>query len=153
MKDKSHDYFMNLALQEWHKALSACLPNPPIVCVLVQGGVVVARGFTKQPGHRHAEASALSKTLGSLSGVVAYVTLEPCSFHGRTASCALALIECGIKEVYVAIRDPDIRNRGKGVQLLVNAGVSVTDNILSDAVSRFLSPYLSTAIDEGSEQF
>ena len=151
MKDSPHDFFMNLALQESQKALPACLPNPPVGCVLVKKGVVVARGFTQQPGYRHAEASALSQATGSLSDVVAYVTLEPCSFHGRTPSCALALIEREVKEVYVAIRDPDIRNRGKGIQLLVNAGVSVTENILSNAVSRFLSPYLCAAIDEGSE--
>ena len=143
MNRESHSEFMAVALEESKKALPNCQPNPPVGCVLVQGGVVVASGYTKEPGNSHAEASALQSITGSLENVVAYVTLEPCSFKGRTPSCANALIERNIKEVFVVIEDPDPRNSGKGIQMLRGAGIKVTENILSDSVFQFLSPYLN----------
>ncbi len=143
MNRDSHSEFMAMALEESKKALPVCLPNPPVGCVLVQGGKVVASGYTKEPGSNHAEASAMQSITGSLENVVAYVTLEPCSFQGRTPSCANALIERNVKEVFVAIEDPDPRNSGKGMEMLRNAGIKVTENILSDSVFQFLSPFLN----------
>ncbi len=142
MNRESHTEFMAIALEESKKALPNCLPNPPVGCVLVEDGKVVASGYTKEPGNNHAEASAIQSITGSLENVVAYVTLEPCSFKGRTPSCANALIERNIKEVFVAIEDPDPRNSGKGIQMLREAEIKVTENILSDSVFQFLSPYL-----------
>ena len=136
---------MAMALEESKKALPACLPNPPVGCVLVQGGRVVASGYTKEPGNNHAEASAIQSITGSLEDVVAYVTLEPCSFKGRTPSCASALIDRNIKEVFVAIEDPDPRNRGRGIRMLRDAGINVTENISSDLVFQFLFPYLNNS--------
>lgn len=104
---------------------------------------MLAKGFTQSPGSHHAEASALEKVLGSLEGVVAYVTLEPCSFHGRTPSCAESLVKRNIGHVHVSLIDPDPRNNGKGIARLREAGVKVTLNTLSEAVSEFLTPYLS----------
>ena len=137
-----HSEFMAIALEESKKALPVCQPNPPVGCVLVKNGKVIATGYTKEPGNSHAEASALQSITGSLENVAAYVTLEPCSFKGRTPSCANSLIERQIKEVFVAIEDPDPRNSGKGIQMLRDAGIRVTENILADSVSQFLSPYL-----------
>lgn len=140
---RKHSEFMAMALAESKKALPVCLPNPPVGCVLVKDGSVIASGYTKEPGSSHAEASALQSIPGSLENVVAYVTLEPCSFTGRTPSCANALIERNIKEVFVAIEDPDPRNSGKGIKMLRGAGVTVTENILSEQVAFYLSPYLN----------
>ncbi len=134
---------MAMALEESKKALPNCRPNPPVGCVLVKDGEVIASGYTKEPGNSHAEASALESITGSLENVVAYVTLEPCSFKGRTPSCANALIERKIKEVFVAVEDSDPRNSGKGIKMLRDAGIKVTENILSDSVFQFLSPYLN----------
>lgn len=133
---------MELALEESKKALPACFPNPPVGCILVKNGVVIASGYTREPGLPHAEADALDQYSGALGDVSAYVTLEPCSFHGRTPSCAQALINRGIGHVYVAMRDPDPRNNGKGVAMLKNAGIMVTENMMPEAISTFLSPYL-----------
>ena len=142
MNTESHSKFMAMALELSKKALPTCQPNPPVGCVLVKDGEVIASGYTKEPGKHHAEASALQIATGSLENVVAYVTLEPCSFKGRTPSCANALIERKIKEVFVAIEDPDPRNSGKGIKMLRDAGIKVSENILSDCVFQFLSPYL-----------
>jgi len=142
MNSDQHLHFMSLALRESKKAIPHCLPNPPVGCVLVKNGVAIASGYTQPPGEPHAEAAALQHITGSLEEITAYVTLEPCSFHGRTPSCALTLVERKIGQVYVGITDPDPRNNGKGIAILREAGITVAENILSEAVSQFLSPYL-----------
>ena len=134
---------MQAALAEGRKALPACLPNPPVGCVLVRGGTVVATGFTQPPGQPHAEALALAKIAGPLDDVSAYVTLEPCSFQGRTPSCAKTLAERGIGTVFVALIDPDPRNDGKGVALLREAGVAVHTGLLAEEAERDLLAYLA----------
>jgi pyrimidine deaminase RibD-like protein len=92
--------FMRAALKEGRKALPDCLPNPPVGCVLVRDEQIISSGYTHLPGQQHAESMALSKVSGDLSDVSAYVTLELCSFCGRTPSCAKALIDRGIKRVF-----------------------------------------------------
>src|SRR5690554_3440505 len=107
--------FMRLAIAEGQKAEPVCADNPPVGCVLVHDGVVVARGHTNPPGGPHAEAMALGQLDTPYKDLIAFVTLEPCSFSGRTPSCAKALIDSGIKTVYVGILDPDERNNGRGI--------------------------------------
>jgi len=134
---------MKLALAESLKALPDCRPNPPVGCVLVMGNEVIAKGFTQKIGGMHAEAHALSQIEGSLEKVTAYVTLEPCSFMGRTPSCAKTLIERNVGKVYVSVRDTDPRNNGKGIGILANAGIKVTEGVLSNEVSEFIGKYLN----------
>ena len=134
---------MALALAEGRQALPACLPNPPVGCVLVRDGQVIARAHTQAPGKPHAEAGALQQVGGDLSAVTAYVTLEPCSFHGRTPSCAKTLIERGIARVVVALVDPDPRNQGRGIELLRQAGVPVTLGVGEDEAKQDLLPHLA----------
>jgi riboflavin biosynthesis protein RibD len=135
--------FMSLALSEGRRALPACLPNPPVGCVLVRAGEILARGFTQAPGKDHAEAMALRQVEGHLQDVTAYVTLEPCAFHGRTPSCAARLIERGIGRVIAATLDPDSRNAGKGIQMLRAAGIEVELGLLEDEALKDLGPYLA----------
>ena len=134
---------MSLALQEGHKALPDCLPNPPVGAVLVNAGKVVACGHTQVPGGPHAEIMAINAASGDLSQAELYVTLEPCSFHGRTPSCAGAIIERGIRVVHVAMIDPDVRNAGRGLAMLRAAGVEVRLGALADEAMRQLRPYLA----------
>ncbi len=137
------EYFMSLALAEGKRALPACLPNPPVGCVLVREGRVVSRGHTQAPGQHHAEAMALAQLpSGSQQGLTAYVTLEPCSFHGRTPSCAHALVRQGIERVFIAILDPDPRNAGAGARILVDAGIEVIIGTGSEEAERDLRGYL-----------
>ena len=135
--------FMRLALLEGRRALPSCLPNPPVGCVLVRDGRVIASGFTQPPGQPHAEAMALSQLAGDLSDVVAFVSLEPCSFHGRTPSCAKALVNRGIRRVYVATLDPDPRNSGAGIEILRAAGIVVSVGTLEESALEDLSRYLT----------
>ncbi|MDV6317270.1 bifunctional diaminohydroxyphosphoribosylaminopyrimidine deaminase/5-amino-6-(5-phosphoribosylamino)uracil reductase RibD [Idiomarina sp. HP20-50] len=135
--------FMLEALAVSKQALPYCKPNPPVGCVLVKNNQVVSKGFTQAIGRNHAEVEALNAYSGDLSGVIAYVTLEPCSFVGRTGACASALVAAGIKYVVIAMLDPDLRNNGKGVELLKSAGVKVELGLGAEMVTPFLSPYLS----------
>ncbi|QBF26310.1 bifunctional diaminohydroxyphosphoribosylaminopyrimidine deaminase/5-amino-6-(5-phosphoribosylamino)uracil reductase RibD [Pseudomonas tructae] len=139
----SDKLFMHQALSEGRRALPACLPNPPVGCVLVRNGQIIARGFTQAPGQPHAEAMAMTRFVGDADGVTAYVTLEPCSFHGRTPSCANALIERGIQRVFVAMLDPDPRNAGAGIRRLEEAGVEVHLGLLQAQAAGDLGRYLN----------
>jgi len=140
--------FMRAALQEGRKALPDCLPNPPVGCVLVKGDQIIASGYTQLPGQQHAEAMALSQVSGNLSDVSAYVTLEPCSFFGRTPSCAKALIDRGISRVFVATLDPDPRNSGAGIKVLEAAGIIVEFGMLEKEALEDLGPYLARSTSD-----
>ncbi|HVW27528.1 MAG TPA: bifunctional diaminohydroxyphosphoribosylaminopyrimidine deaminase/5-amino-6-(5-phosphoribosylamino)uracil reductase RibD [Polyangiaceae bacterium] len=142
-------YFMREAIAEGQKALPACRPNPPVGCVLVRGGVIVARGYTQPPYQPHAEPAALRQLEGDLPDVTAFVTLEPCAFHQRTPSCAKEMIARRIGYVYVALIDPHPKNQGRGIQMLRDAGIPVVTDFLSDEARPHLAPYLYGA--EGSE--
>lgn len=90
---------MRRALEISRNALPACQPNPPVGCVLVKDGEIVSEGYTQAIGGNHAEVEALNGHKGTLEQVTAYVTLEPCSFVGRTPACAVTLVNSGIKKL------------------------------------------------------
>ncbi len=139
------DKFMLRALELSQNALPNCIPNPPVGCVLAKNGSIIAEGYTQAVGGNHAEVEAINLYSGSMEGVTAYVTLEPCSFVGRTPACANTLVNSGIKNVVVAMLDPDLRNNGKGIEILKRAGVSVHVGLCEGQVSAFLEPYLGNS--------
>jgi len=134
--------FMREAIAQGKLALPACLPNPPVGCVLEREGVIVARGFTQPPYQPHAEPMALGQLIGTLEDVTAFVTLEPCAFHQRTPSCAKEMIARRVGAVYVALIDPHPKNQGRGIQMLREAGIPVTTEFLSEEARPHLAPYL-----------
>jgi pyrimidine deaminase RibD-like protein len=139
----SADYYMREALLEGRKALPSCLPNPPVGCVVVLAGEIVGRGHTQPPGGPHAEIGALNATQSDLVDATLYVTLEPCSFRGRTPACAEAIIARGIRKVVVAIIDPDPRNNGAGIERLKSAGAVVRLGVLAELAQADLGPHLN----------
>ena len=134
--------FMREALLEGRKARPDCAPNPPVGCVIVADGRVVARGHTSKPGGPHAEAAALAQLEGALGEASVFVTLEPCSFRGRTPSCARALVDRGVTSIYVGLVDPHPRNRGAGIRNLKESGAHVVVGVLGEEAERDLGPYL-----------
>ncbi|MEM7551829.1 MAG: bifunctional diaminohydroxyphosphoribosylaminopyrimidine deaminase/5-amino-6-(5-phosphoribosylamino)uracil reductase RibD [Bacteroidota bacterium] len=136
--------FMKEAIKEGRKALPRCIPNPPVGCVIVENGEIISRGHTQTPGEDHAEAAAIKRLKNyDFSESYLFVTLEPCSFHGRTPSCAKRISKEGFKKVFAGIVDPDKRNNGKGIKILQEANIEVETNILRDIIEADLENYLN----------
>jgi pyrimidine deaminase RibD-like protein len=142
LDDEALRAFMREAIDEGKKALPGCRPNPPVGCVLVRGGMVIARGFTQVPYQPHAEPMALAQVEGDLTDVTAFVTLEPCAFHQRTPSCAREMIARRVGAVYVAMIDPHPKNQGRGIEMLRAAGIPVVTDFLREEAVPHLGPYL-----------
>ena len=117
-----HD-FMALALRLARRGLYSTTPNPRVGCVIVRDGVAVGEGWHQRAGEAHAEVHALNAAGSSARGATAYVTLEPCSHHGRTPPCAEALIDAGVARVVAAMQDPNPQVAGRGLARLAAAGV------------------------------
>lgn len=105
-------------------------PNPHVGCVLAREGEIVGEGWHTHAGAPHAEAMALRNAGDLARGADAYVTLEPCNHHGRTPPCSLALVKAGVKNVYVAVADPNPRAAG-GASTLRAAGIPVEIGLLA----------------------
>ncbi len=101
-------------------------PNPPVGCVIVKGGTIIAEGETQPGGRPHAERVALNRAGAAARGATLYVTLEPCCHWGRTPPCADAIIAAGVTRVVAAMHDPDPRVDGGGFARLRAAGIKVT---------------------------
>ncbi len=136
-----------LALAEQTIALAS--PNPRVGCVLVKDGVIVGEGAHIYDRFDHAEIVALKQAGEAARGATAYVTLEPCSHHGRTGPCADALIAAGIARVVAATLDPNPRVSGSGVARLRAAGIQV-DLGLCAAEARALNDGFAQRIRTGS---
>ena len=117
--------WMAQALQLAERGLYTTSPNPRVGCVLVKQGKLLGEGWHQRAGEPHAEVYALRAAGESARGATAYVTLEPCSHHGRTPPCADALIAAGIARVVVAMQDPNPQVGGQGLARLRAAGISV----------------------------
>lgn len=133
--------FMNLALNLAARGVGYTGPNPTVGCVIVQtdavdGGFVVGWGATAPGGRPHAETVAIKRAGKRTKGATAYVTLEPCAHHGKTAPCADALVAAGVRRVVMAIEDCDPRVSGKGIAALKNAGIDVTVGIGAERAQR-----------------
>ncbi len=126
---------MRAALAQARKSLFITTPNPRVGCVIVRDGDVIAEGHTQPAGFAHAEAHALHHAAENgidVRGATVYVTLEPCSHHGRTPPCADALIAAGVARVVVAMEDPNPLVGGQGIARLRAAGMDVDVGVLAD---------------------
>lgn len=118
------------ALSLARKGIATTQPNPRVGCVIVKNEEVIAHSWHKKAGCEHAEVLALQQAGEQAKGAVVYVTLEPCSHHGRTPPCADALIEGGVDEVIIAMEDPNPLVAGQGIKKLEQAGIKVRSGLL-----------------------
>lgn len=125
------------------RGLGRVWPNPAVGCVIVAGERVVGRGWTRPGGRPHAETEALAMAGPAACGATAYVTLEPCAHHGETPPCAGALIDSGVARVVAAMRDPDPRVDGGGLELLRAAGMDVSEGVLEREATELQRGFLS----------
>jgi diaminohydroxyphosphoribosylaminopyrimidine deaminase / 5-amino-6-(5-phosphoribosylamino)uracil reductase len=121
--------FMALALTLGRRGLGRTWPNPAVGAVIVKDGVIVGRGWTQAGGRPHAEIEALRRAGEGARSATLYVTLEPCSHHGKSPPCADAIVAAGIARVVSALEDPNPKVAGAGCARLRAAGVAVTTGI------------------------
>lgn len=126
---RDDEYYMSMALRLAERGRYSTQPNPRVGCVIVAGDKIVGQGFHQRAGEAHAEINALAQAGEEATGATAYVTLEPCSHHGRTPPCAEALIRARVARVVVAMTDPNPLVAGKGITLLEQAGVMIRSGV------------------------
>ena len=141
---QSDEHLMRLAIKEASRGLGLTAPNPAVGAVIVKNGRLLAKGYHRAAGLPHAEIDAIRKLIPDfifhpssfslpprlLAGSTLYVTLEPCSSHGKTPPCTGAIIAAGISRVVYGTRDPDKRHLGRATKILRKAGIEVTEGIL-----------------------
>jgi len=123
---------MARALQLAERGMWTTTPNPRVGCVLTRDGEVIGEGWHEKAGEPHAEVNALRAAGERVRGATAYVTLEPCSHHGRTPPCAEALVAAGVSRVVAAMSDPNPLVAGKGLAMLRAAGIEATSGLLEN---------------------
>ena len=135
--------WMEHASRLGRRNLGATGANPAVGCVIVAEGRLVGAGWTSEGGRPHAETNALAMAGEAARGATAYVTLEPCSHHGRTGPCADALVNAGLARVVTSLEDPDPRVAGRGHAALEAAGIVVETGLLAERARGDLDGYLS----------
>lgn len=122
---------MAQALELAERGLETTHPNPRVGCIIAQGEEIVGAGWHERAGEPHAEVNALRAVGAKAVGATAYVTLEPCSHHGRTPPCVEALIAARVARVIFALEDPNPRVSGRGAEALRQAGVAVESGLMA----------------------
>jgi diaminohydroxyphosphoribosylaminopyrimidine deaminase / 5-amino-6-(5-phosphoribosylamino)uracil reductase len=153
MNPASAKKYMETALKQAAKAAERTYPNPMVGCVIVSGGKVVGKGYHERAGMPHAEITAIRASGKKCEGSSMFVTLEPCDHYGRTPPCTKAIIASGVREVYVAMKDPNPLNSGRGIRKLKRSGIKVSTGVCAKEAAylnrkyiRFISekrPYLT----------
>ncbi|SMB92827.1 diaminohydroxyphosphoribosylaminopyrimidine deaminase [Desulfonispora thiosulfatigenes DSM 11270] len=141
--------YMEKALHLAEKALGRTAPNPVVGAVVVNKGEIVGIGYHQKAGSFHAERIALNDAKDKAKGADLYVTLEPCNHYGKTPPCTQAIIEAGIKNVYVSTLDPNPKVSGKGIEKLKENGINVEVGLKEEEAKRlneFFFKYIQTGL-------
>ena len=135
-------FFMREALAVSRTVEGRTGDNPAVGCVVVRDGAVIARGATQPPGGAHAEVMAVREAEAAghaIGDCDFYVTLEPCTFQGRTPPCTALLVEKRPRRVVVGMQDPHPQVRGAGIEALRAAGIHVVEGVLAGEISAMLA--------------
>ena len=141
--------FMREAILEARKGTGRTHPNPAVGAVIVSGGRVVARGWHRGAGHSHAEIEALKKAGNVAGGATLYVTLEPCSTHGRTPPCTESIVQARFRRVVYGATDPNPKHSGRARAILARAGIEVCSGVLESrctAVNTAWNKWIATGM-------
>ena len=134
--------YMKRALSLAERGCGFTSPNPMVGAVIVKGGRIIGEGFHEKYGQAHAERNALAACTENPKGATMYVTLEPCCHHGKQPPCTDAVIEAGISRVVIGSPDPNPLVSGKGVRILKDAGIEVSEDLLRDQCDRLNEIFL-----------
>ncbi|HWO76723.1 MAG TPA: bifunctional diaminohydroxyphosphoribosylaminopyrimidine deaminase/5-amino-6-(5-phosphoribosylamino)uracil reductase RibD [Bacillus sp. (in: firmicutes)] len=132
----NHEFYMRLALENAQAMKGQTDPNPLVGAVIVNDNRIVGIGVHLKAGEPHAEIHAIRMAGEKTKGATIYVTLEPCSHHGRTGPCAVAIVEAGIRKVVIATLDPNPVVSGNGVKILKDAGIEVVIGVCEEESRR-----------------
>lgn len=132
---------MQRALNLAEQGIGLVTPNPAVGAVIVRDQKVVGEGFHQYEQKKHAEIAALEQAGEQARGATLYVTLEPCSHHGRTPPCAEAVIRAGLSRVVVATTDPNPLVSGRGIERIEDSGIEVKTGILESAAQVLIDDY------------
>ncbi|GAB6137426.1 bifunctional diaminohydroxyphosphoribosylaminopyrimidine deaminase/5-amino-6-(5-phosphoribosylamino)uracil reductase RibD [Halanaerobaculum tunisiense] len=124
--------YMQQAIELARRATGRTSPNPLVGAVIVKNGEIISQGYHHYAGGAHAEVNALQKAGPTAQGATMYVTLEPCTHHGKTPPCTEAIIASGIKRVVIAMKDPNPQVAGEGIKQLQEAGIAVEVGVLAE---------------------
>ncbi len=141
--EKNDVYYMARALILAERGRYTTDPNPRVGCVLVKNGEIIGEGWHERAGQAHAEVYALNHATQSVEGAVAYITLEPCSHHGRTPPCCDALVAAGISRLVVAMHDPNPLVAGQGLARCKDAGMDVVVDVLKEQAQALNEGFIS----------
>lgn len=134
---------MARALQLAKHGIATTQPNPRVGCVIVKEGKIIAEGWHEKAGSAHAEIMALQQAGDQARGATAFITLEPCSHHGKTPPCTDELIASGISEVVAAMQDPNPLVAGQGMQKLSHSGIKVRIGLLQEQAEKLNRGFIS----------
>lgn len=138
--------YMSVALEEAKKGMGFTNPNPMVGAVIVKDGKIISKDHHRRYGEFHAERNAILKCTEDMAGAEIYVTLEPCCHYGKTPPCTQAIIDSGIKKVYMGSDDPNPLVAGKGAEILRSHGIEVETGILKedcDKLNRVFFHYIT----------
>lgn len=124
--------YMKMALELAQKGMGFTAPNPMVGAVIVKNGRIIGQGYHRKYGELHAEREALAVCTEEPKGASIYVTLEPCCHYGKQPPCVNAILEAGIRRVIIGSSDPNPLVAGKGIRILKDHGIEVTENILKE---------------------
>ena len=124
--------YMKMALELAQKGMGFTAPNPMLGAVIVKNGRIIGQGYHRKYGELHAEREALAVCTEEPKGASIYVTLEPCCHYGKQPPCVNAILEAGIRRVIIGSSDPNPLVAGKGIRILKDHGIEVTENILKE---------------------
>ncbi len=134
--------WMELALVEAAKGIGRTAPNPPVGAVIVKDGVVLGKGWHRAAGQPHAECEALADAASKdVRGSTIYITLEPCSTHGRTPPCTQELIDAGVARVVYSCVDQNPAHAGRADRVLTAAGIEVVSGVCAVEAGKILRPF------------
>jgi diaminohydroxyphosphoribosylaminopyrimidine deaminase/5-amino-6-(5-phosphoribosylamino)uracil reductase len=139
--------YMQLALTLGRRGLGRTWPNPAVGAVVVKDGIVLGRGWTQPGGRPHAEPQALAQAGEAARGATLYVTLEPCSHHGKTPPCADAIVAAGVARVVSALEDPNPEVAGQGHARLRAAGIAVDVGVCGEEARRHHAGHIRRITD------
>ncbi|WP_391115922.1 bifunctional diaminohydroxyphosphoribosylaminopyrimidine deaminase/5-amino-6-(5-phosphoribosylamino)uracil reductase RibD [Psychrobacillus sp. L3] len=145
---KNDQDYMRLALDLAASAKGKTNPNPIVGAVIVKDGVIVGTGLHRKAGEPHAEVHAFNMAGEHAKGATLYVTLEPCSHYGKTPPCAKLVKESEVSRVVVAMQDPNPEVAGRGIKMLLDAGIEVDVGVLEDEAKRLNERFVHNMISE-----